>query len=131
MGTQRLRAGVRRVPAAGRAAGRPAGPAPDPDHRGSSVHRRLARLRAGRLGGRAGRRPRGGGAGRCADGSGGAIGVLAGGMLTTWLSWPWNFFVNLPVGVLIVAAARTLLPESRADLRHRRFDVVGAVTVTA
>jgi len=65
------------------------------------------------------------------SGAGGAIGVLAGGMLTTWLSWPWIFFVNLPVGVLIVAAARTLLPESRADLRHRRFDVVGAVTVTA
>src|SRR5262249_8366185 len=47
-----------------------------------------------------------------------------------WLPWRWIFFVNRPVGVLIVAAARTLLPESRADLRHRRFDVVGAVTVT-
>jgi EmrB/QacA subfamily drug resistance transporter len=63
-------------------------------------------------------------------GAGGAIGVLAGGMLTTWLSWPWIFFVNLPVGVLIVAGARPLLPESRADLGHRRFDIVGAVTVT-
>jgi len=65
------------------------------------------------------------------SGAGGAIGVLAGGMLTTWLSWPWIFFVNLPVGVLIVAAARPLLPESRADLGHRRFDVAGAVTVTS
>jgi EmrB/QacA subfamily drug resistance transporter len=64
------------------------------------------------------------------SGAGGAIGVLAGGMLTTWLSWPWIFFVNLPVGALIVAAARPLLPESRAGLRHRRFDVAGAVTVT-
>jgi EmrB/QacA subfamily drug resistance transporter len=64
------------------------------------------------------------------SGAGGAIGVLAGGMLTTWLSWPWIFFVNLPVGVLIVTAARPLLPESRADLGHRRFDVAGALTVT-
>ena len=64
------------------------------------------------------------------SGAGGAIGVLAGGMLTTWLSWSWIFFVNLPVGTLIVAAARPLLPESRASLARRRFDVAGAVTVT-
>src|SRR5271165_7167467 len=63
-------------------------------------------------------------------GAGGAIGVLAGGMLTTWLSWPWIFFVNLPVGALIVAAARPLLPESRASQARRRFDVAGAATVT-
>ncbi len=64
------------------------------------------------------------------SGAGGAIGVLAGGMLTTWLSWRWIFFVSLPVGALIMAGARPLLPESRAGLGHRRFDVAGAVTVT-
>ena len=64
------------------------------------------------------------------SGAGGAIGVLAGGMLTTWLSWPSVFYVNLPFGALILAAARPLLPESRASLARRRFDVAGAVTVT-
>jgi EmrB/QacA subfamily drug resistance transporter len=65
------------------------------------------------------------------SGAGGAIGLLAGGMLTTWLSWPWIFFVNLPIGAVVIAAAWPLLPEGRADLGHRRFDVAGAVTVTA
>ena len=64
------------------------------------------------------------------SGAGGAIGVLAGGMLTTWLSWPWVFFVNLPVGALIVVAARPLLPESRASQVRRRFDTAGAATVS-
>src|SRR5215472_9026933 len=64
------------------------------------------------------------------SGAGGAIGVLAGGMLTTWLSWPWIFYVNLPAGVLILAAARALLPESRAELPSHRFDGAGALTVT-
>jgi MFS family permease len=50
------------------------------------------------------------------SGVGGAIGVLADGMLTSWLSWPWIFFVSLPVGAVIVAAARPLIPESRG--RH-------------
>jgi EmrB/QacA subfamily drug resistance transporter len=64
-------------------------------------------------------------------GAGAAVGVLAGGMLITWLSWQWIFFINLPVGALVVAAARVLLPASRTDLGHRRFDVTGAVTVAA
>ena len=64
------------------------------------------------------------------SGAGGALGVLAGGMLTTWLSWQWIFFVNLPIGALILAGARPLLPESRAGLGHRRFDAAGAATVT-
>jgi MFS family permease len=64
-------------------------------------------------------------------GAGAVIGVLAGGMLTTWLGWPWIFFVNLPVGMLIVAGAPRLVPESRAARGHRGFDAAGAVTVTA
>jgi EmrB/QacA subfamily drug resistance transporter len=65
------------------------------------------------------------------SGSGGAVGVLAGGMLTTWLSWGWIFFVNVPIAVLVLVGAPMLLPESRGDLGHRRFDLPGALSVTA
>ena len=60
---------------------------------------------------------------------GGAIGLLLGGVITTYLSWRWILFVNLPVGVLmLVAAPRFLraLPASR-----RRLDLPGAAAVTA
>ena len=63
-------------------------------------------------------------------GSGAAAGVLLGGILTKYLGWEWIFFVNVPVGVLVLALTRPLVPESRADLGHRSFDVPGAVSVT-
>jgi EmrB/QacA subfamily drug resistance transporter len=63
-------------------------------------------------------------------GSGAAAGVLFGGILTKYLGWEWIFFVNVPVGVLVFALTRPIVPESHADLGHRRFDAVGAVTVT-
>jgi EmrB/QacA subfamily drug resistance transporter len=66
-----------------------------------------------------------------ASGSGGAVGVLLGGILTSDLSWSWIFFVNLPVGVAVLAASPWLLSESRAKLSHRHFDVAGAVSITA
>jgi EmrB/QacA subfamily drug resistance transporter len=65
-----------------------------------------------------------------ASGSGAAVGVLLGGLLTSYLSWSWIFFVNVPVGVLVFALTPRIVPESRADLGHRRFDAAGAVTVT-
>jgi EmrB/QacA subfamily drug resistance transporter len=64
------------------------------------------------------------------SGSGGAAGVLLGGALTSALSWSWVFFINVPVGVLVVALAPRLLDESRADLAHRHFDVPGAASIT-
>jgi EmrB/QacA subfamily drug resistance transporter len=66
-----------------------------------------------------------------ASGSGAAAGVLLGGVLTSYLSWSWIFFVNVPVGIAAAALAPVLLRESRADLGHRHLDVRGAVTVTA
>jgi EmrB/QacA subfamily drug resistance transporter len=66
-----------------------------------------------------------------ASGSGAAAGVLLGGVLTSYLSWTWIFFVNVPVGVAAIALTPWLLRESRAELNHRHFDVAGAVSVTA
>ena len=63
-------------------------------------------------------------------GIGAAVGVLIGGILTKYLGWEWIFFVNVPVGALVLALALPFVPESRAELGHRRFDVAGAVTVT-
>ena len=62
-------------------------------------------------------------------GMGGGVGVIAGGLLTTYASWRWVFFVNVPIGLLLAFGARYVLPESQ---RHaRRWDVPGAITGTA
>jgi EmrB/QacA subfamily drug resistance transporter len=65
------------------------------------------------------------------SGVGGAVGVLLGGVLTSYLSWSWIFFVNLPVGMAILAVSPWLLHESRAAVAHRHFDVLGATSITA
>ncbi len=62
---------------------------------------------------------------------GAAVGLLLGGILVEFLSWPWIFFVNVPVGIAAFAASVRYVPESRADAEHRVFDLPGAVTVTA
>ncbi len=62
---------------------------------------------------------------------GAAVGLLLGGILVEFLSWPWIFYVNLPVGIAAFIASVIYVPESRADAEHRIFDLPGAVTVTA
>jgi len=63
------------------------------------------------------------------SGSGAAVGLLAGGMLTSWLSWRWVLFVNVPIGVLIALAAPLYIAES--ERQPGRFDLAGALTSTA
>ncbi|WP_432055969.1 MFS transporter [Streptomyces sp. bgisy022] len=60
---------------------------------------------------------------------GGAIGLLAGGVLVEWLNWRWVLFVNVPIGLLIVLAAPRWIRES--ERRPGRFDLTGALTSTA
>src|SRR5881397_3304965 len=63
-------------------------------------------------------------------GSGAAVGVLAGGVLTQYLSWRWIFFVNVPVGALVLALTPRIVPESRREGAERSYDVLGAVLVS-
>jgi len=62
---------------------------------------------------------------------GSAVGLILGGVLTQYFSWPWIFFVNVPVGVVGFLLSLRLIPESRDELAHRSYDLAGAVSVTA
>jgi EmrB/QacA subfamily drug resistance transporter len=62
---------------------------------------------------------------------GGAVGLLLGGILVDLLSWPWIFFVNVPVGIVAFLVSLRFVPESRDEHAHKSFDVAGAVAVTA
>ena len=59
---------------------------------------------------------------------GGAIGLILGGLLVQWASWRWVLFVNVPIGIVVIALARRLLAETPS--RNGHFDVRGALTST-
>src|SRR5262249_56556208 len=61
-------------------------------------------------------------------GGGGAVGLLLGGLLTTYVSWRWVLFVNVPIGMVVAAGAHRVLAES--PRRPGPIDVAGAVTGT-
>ena len=61
--------------------------------------------------------------------AGGAIGLVAGGLLVEWTSWRWVMFVNVPIGVAVWLIGRFVLVKT--ERRHGRFDAAGAVTSTA
>jgi EmrB/QacA subfamily drug resistance transporter len=63
-------------------------------------------------------------------GSGAAVGVLLGGVLTKYAGWEWIFFINVPVGIIAFLLAPRFVRESRDD-RSTRPDIAGAITVTA
>src|SRR4051812_8220541 len=64
-------------------------------------------------------------------GAGGAMGLLLGGLLVQTLSWRWVFFVNVPIGVAVLALAPRIIPESRAEsVAKSGYDVEGAVAIT-
>ncbi|MGH2942229.1 MAG: DHA2 family efflux MFS transporter permease subunit [Solirubrobacteraceae bacterium] len=65
------------------------------------------------------------------SGSGGAAGVLLGGVLTEYAGWEWVLWVNVPIGVVAALLAPRLLVESRRETDLRHFDALGAITVTA
>ena len=60
---------------------------------------------------------------------GSVVGLIAGGLLVSYASWRWVFFVNVPIGLAVVAGAARVLPTS--GRRAGRFDLPGAVTATA
>ncbi|MDQ5822387.1 MAG: MFS transporter [Actinomycetota bacterium] len=61
---------------------------------------------------------------------GGAVGLVLGGLLTQELSWPWIFFVNVPVGIVAFVLSLRLVPESKDEQEHKGFDMAGALSVT-
>ena len=60
--------------------------------------------------------------------AGGTAGVFLGGVFTEWLSWRWTLLINVPVGLLVLAAVPALVPQIRG--RRGRLDVAGALAVT-
>ncbi len=61
---------------------------------------------------------------------GAAVGLVVGGVLVEAFSWPWIFFVNVPIGIATFVFALRTVPESKDEHAHRSFDVAGATAVT-
>src|SRR6266498_723880 len=63
-------------------------------------------------------------------GTGATVGLIAGGLVTRYVGWQYIFFLNVPIGAVALLLARRIVPESRLVGVRRRFDALGAVSVT-
>jgi EmrB/QacA subfamily drug resistance transporter len=63
-------------------------------------------------------------------GSGAAIGVIFGGILTKYAGWDWIFFVNVPIGLAVLALTPVFVSESRVKVERRRYDPLGAISIS-
>jgi EmrB/QacA subfamily drug resistance transporter len=63
--------------------------------------------------------------------SGAAVGLLLGGILTQYLGWRWNFFINVPIGIFVFATAYRIVPKHAAEEGDNSLDLPGAAMVTA
>jgi EmrB/QacA subfamily drug resistance transporter len=61
---------------------------------------------------------------------GAAAGLLLGGLLTQYLGWRWDFFINVPVGAILVFLAMKYVPVHKSESEHSHLDLPGAVLVT-
>jgi EmrB/QacA subfamily drug resistance transporter len=59
---------------------------------------------------------------------GASLGLVLGGMITQWASWRWVFFINVPVGIAVIASVPRLL--ARSERKRGTFDIAGAITST-
>src|SRR5665213_1951553 len=62
---------------------------------------------------------------------GAAVGLLLGGILTQYLGWRWNFFINVPVGIFVFATAWRIVPKHEAEEGDSRLDLPGAAMITS
>jgi EmrB/QacA subfamily drug resistance transporter len=59
-----------------------------------------------------------------------ALGPLVGGWLTTYASWHWAFFINVPIGIIVIIGVLVLVPETRDTISKRGVDILGVVLAT-
>jgi EmrB/QacA subfamily drug resistance transporter len=62
---------------------------------------------------------------------GAALGLLLGGLLTQYLGWRWNFFINVPIGVVMTVLIARLVPEHEREEKNNSLDLPGAVLATS